>query len=277
MDAMESFHSNSAKLFQGLTSNTANIGSIGTMGWTSMRAIVDTYRLMFLWRVLWLPMTCIYKRMMLQRVVECMHYYHCKGPVWEMVECCRRYDLTNFLVEAVMNGVYVTVSQWKNLVKTAVSSDYMRSYKITCMLYKSLDIMDRDKVKPQMLPWWEYAKLVPQDSQKCRLLCNLLLNSYRLGYKLCPLCGLGTDGICHILFNCSILDHERATLWRAVCEKAPRQLCRELNAMPRLELCKFVLNGFYCNFTPEWKDLYRELIRFVYLMYTGYVKQVKLE
>ena len=67
---METFHCQSAKLIQGLPTQSSNSGSIFTIGWHSIEATVDIMRLMFLWRVLSMSMSNIYKVIMLRRIFE---------------------------------------------------------------------------------------------------------------------------------------------------------------------------------------------------------------
>ena len=59
INTMESFHSNCSKMFQGLPVQSASPGSLGNLGWQSIEAVIDLMRLMFMWKILTLPMTCI--------------------------------------------------------------------------------------------------------------------------------------------------------------------------------------------------------------------------
>ena len=84
LEKLESFHANSAKLFQGLPGNACNVGSIGTIGWSSIRAKIDIMRMLFLWRILWLPMTNLYKTLLVKMIVTFMEgesYKTAKGPL----------------------------------------------------------------------------------------------------------------------------------------------------------------------------------------------------
>ena len=61
MDLMENFHIEKAKMFQGLSKNACNTGCLLTMGWSTIEAIIDVHKLLFIWRVLMLPMeSCPY-------------------------------------------------------------------------------------------------------------------------------------------------------------------------------------------------------------------------
>ena len=81
MESMETFHSQSAKMFQGLPSQTANVGSIITAGYNTCEKMVDIMRIIFLFRVLSLTMNCVYKVCMLRRIVKLVTKNKGQGPV----------------------------------------------------------------------------------------------------------------------------------------------------------------------------------------------------
>ena len=67
---LETFHFAAARHIQGLPANASNYGSIVTAGWKSLSAHCDIIRLLFVWRLLLLPMNCIYKRVLISRLLE---------------------------------------------------------------------------------------------------------------------------------------------------------------------------------------------------------------
>jgi hypothetical protein len=63
LETVETFHYHAAKTIQGLPAQAVNIGSLAaTLGWQSIDMHIDYRRLMFMWRVLLLPMSSIYAK-----------------------------------------------------------------------------------------------------------------------------------------------------------------------------------------------------------------------
>ena len=108
IDSLELFHTGNAKLFQGLPKHTCNTASIGTIGWSSIMANVDILKMLFLWRMLILPMTCIYmyKVISLRKCIEIINGgLNVKGPTDKMLTTCSAYGL----LKVVENSVIICI------------------------------------------------------------------------------------------------------------------------------------------------------------------------
>ena len=67
----------------------------------------------------------------------------------------------------------------------------------------------------------------------------------------------------------------RERQWNIVCEECPAALLEEMQFMDSTKRTKFILNAFYCKFTPEWTTLYRAVLLFVYKVYMAYYNATK--
>ena len=118
LEALELFHINMSKHIQGLPKQCANAGSISTVGWKKLEIHIDFIRLLFLWRILMLPMQCIYKEIFIKRFVlinmSCIEHF---GPTATLIATCKKYDLLDIVAEAIETGVYMSMQEWKALVK----------------------------------------------------------------------------------------------------------------------------------------------------------------
>ena len=105
---MESFQFECAKLIQGIPKNSANVGGIVTLGWSTAQAKINTKVLQFLWRILLLPHSDIYKVVLINRFYEA---YRCKGnisgPVANMVNLCKRYNVMGIVIKSIETGKFM--------------------------------------------------------------------------------------------------------------------------------------------------------------------------
>ena len=70
MEKLEICHCNASKIFQQLQSQASSIGCSATIGWKSIRSYIDIMCLLFIWKILLLPMSCIYKILLLTRITQ---------------------------------------------------------------------------------------------------------------------------------------------------------------------------------------------------------------
>ena len=70
---LEQAHGSIAKLIQGLPRQTINATCIAPIGWISVEAFIDLMKMMFLWRVLSLPVNNIYKQIAIIRVASVIY------------------------------------------------------------------------------------------------------------------------------------------------------------------------------------------------------------
>ena len=277
MAQLEQFHAGSAKLFQGLPKHTSNVASIGTIGWSTIQAKVDIMRLMFLWRLLLLPMSCIYKVVIVQKALEMLNdgVANKKGPTTNMILTCIKYRVTDIVMESILSGNYMSIESWKKNINEIILSSDLKQWKVTCHVFKSVKLFAYPLVKKhQMSPWWVYASFNPIECNKCRILMRLMLNCYRLGRTRC--CDEHMNSLPHILFECRMLDDVRQKYWNIVRDTSVFNLFIDIEAMSGYERSKFILNGFNSNYIKEWEETYRVILLFVYKMFIAYQKACNL-
>ena len=161
-------------MYQGLPQNTSNIASIGTIGWSTIQAKVDM-RLMFLWRLLLLPMSCIYKVIIVQKALELLQggIADKKGPTANMIFTCVKYSITDIVMESILSGNYMSIETWKKNINELVLADDLKQWKVTCSVYKSVKLYDYyyDLLKKHQISlWWAYASHHRTECNKCRIL-----------------------------------------------------------------------------------------------------------
>ncbi len=274
LDLMESYHSTCAKRFIGAPIQCSNPGSVGTIGWKSVEATLDIMRMLFLWKILLLDTTSIYKRIALCRFFQIVHTGYGKGPMYNIIDTFRKYGLFNVLYESIENGEYMDYQGFKKCVINKVVNDDIKRWKITCSLYKSLSLMNYSNIN-KYCPngWLGFAHRNPLITAKVRCIINILLNTYRLGENICMLCqGHCYDTAQHILFECESGHKDKEKLWRCVTEACPKRLAMELSKMSISYKTKFVVNAMNCNYIDEWYDVYMTMCNYIHTIYMYYYK-----
>ena len=88
---LEKFHENMSKVVQMLPIQSANPGSLKTIGWNSIECQIDIMRLLFSWRLLLSPMNSIYKAITIGRFLSCYESPYI-SPINILYETCKRYS-----------------------------------------------------------------------------------------------------------------------------------------------------------------------------------------
>jgi len=201
-------------------------------------------------------------------VIEYFNMNTC-GPVKNILDTCVKYNLQYFVIHAIENADYCSMSQWKRLVKVTIEDRFKRQLSVTKPLYKSLLYIRNTSC--YMSPWWYIAHMFPTKSKQSRLIIQLMLNRYRHIHTFCHYCDVQVNiNIHHILFDCSYFSQLRQALWCYVEEAGPPILVQHLNNMSAVEKCSFILSGFNTNYIVEWKDLYLSLSDYIYIMMKSY-------
>ena len=115
LDKLEDFHLHAAKNVQNLPDAAANPACLATLGWSPISSLIDMMRLMFLWRMLLLPVSNIYKKLFIKKLICVVsnNSANAVGPDCNLISVCKKYDVLDFVLKAVTTGEYVTISEWK--------------------------------------------------------------------------------------------------------------------------------------------------------------------
>ncbi len=282
---MESAHSSSAKAIQGLPKQTCDPVPLATVGWLSLQSHIDIMRIVFLWKLLMVPMQVVYKRVTLDRLVYHLVDDRCgrhAGPIHLMLEACRKYGLEHYINKVVWTGAIFGLDRWKTIVKNAVWEREQNCWRASTLMYKKLDLFSISVGEIGRWVWWTYARRRPGHTWKCRLLLRLMVGEHRLQDNMvrvtrglggvtpavCQLCtSFEQENLQHMLFQCVALQETRVRLWGEVEAVAPPALTLEMNSLGARERTIFILAGFRSGYIPEWEDTYKAILSFVVNMY----------
>ena len=282
VQSIQSFHADAAKVFQGLPNQTCNIGAVKNMGWLSITGYIAIMQLLFLWRIVLMPIKCIYKIILIKRYCHYMYGYEGAtriGPLSNILQTCKVHGLLDIVKEAIENGAKLSMSEWTKIVKGRIFRYENKLWQSKCLLYPTL-IYFHDGLKVNELsPWFRYLNENPQDFRKVRIMTKLLLNVHNLqacqqrysshvsNSAICTMCELGcVEDVEHVLFICPRYYKIRETYWNEVCSECPDGLLNDITQMTLRQKCSLFLNGLYV-YTPEWLKLYTAIVNFVYYQY----------
>ena len=286
-DLMEQAHGTIAKMVQGMPKQTANITPTTTLGWRSLECHLDLMRMMFLWRILLMPMTNIYKQVTLVRL-----WYHLYepdkmhiGPVYEMVKTFDKYCMLNVLDSAVKSGNVMNVGAFKKLARDIVDRVENDRFRITGLLYKSLPLFNACVTKIGMWQWWVFCDKFPEYLCKVRYIYRMLVSKTCLSADVCmyteksPICTLCDAAVAetafHMIFDCDAFAIIRNRLWDECEYGFPQAMFRELNCMSSKEKIEFIVSAFRCDYTDGWNDAYKAIANFCCAMYRE--RQIMIE
>ena len=279
LQTLEQEHGSMAKMAQGQPKQTANVTPTATLGWRSFECHLDLTKMLFLWRILLLPMQNIYKQTSLLRL--CYHLYATEGihsgPLNDIIDVFRKYGLLKLLDDAMKSGHVMSINSFKSIAKDTVDKCECTRFRISCMLYKSLSLFAKCVQTITMWPWWIFADHFPEHLYKVRHMYRLLVSQgcirshvamYTKSSPVCILCPQNSPETTeHFLFDCDHFDRIRGELWQSVHRVLPAAMQEELHNMSSLQKAEFLLSGFGCQFVPEWSDVYIQVCKFCYTMY----------
>ena len=287
---LEQAHGQMAKGIQGLPPQTPNSICIASLGWVSMEAIIDKLRLLFLWRILLMSTTCIYKQVAIERI---HHYFYeaaelessSRSPLLKMIQTYRKYDLLALLMQSLTSGSYMTIGQFRKLVIEKINRLDNLRFSMTCMTYKYVEEFSNCVPKLAMWPWWVFGSKRPDKCRDCKILARLLfgessLNVHTSRYKdtnstLCSHCEVRcAQTAAHMLYDCGnpllVLERDK---WKMAIDKiVPHGLIISLNQMSSDEKTQLILSGLGGSYVSELEHVFVVMLDFSCSMYRTHKK-----
>ena len=274
VNLMERAHQDAARRLQGLPQQRADPAATALMGWLSVRATIDMYRLFFLWTLIRIPN--ILQQIVSDFLIESFHKSFSKcngpGPLCMLARTCHKYNIQDTVIKLlILNLNRISRYTWKKIVKNIVWSHYKNNWYMECIMYKSLSIFLKCVNSVAMSWLWHLCKDRPKSIRKCKSTARMLISNTNLYVKytrisrLCPLCSMYCR-LCHehVLFECPALDNERVKCWTRVTLSMPPAMQSEVEHMNNSRKLIFVFSGLNCNYMKEWIHIYDEMVNFMY-------------
>ncbi len=270
IDDLELFHVKAAKTLQHLPDCASNCGSLITIGWPSLMSYVVIAQMLFLWKILLLPMSNLYKTVIVNIIMKIVNEseQNLYSPTANILQICKKYNMMDIIINCILSGEYISITQWKRIVKENVYNYDSKRLNVTCDLNKSLLFLKKIKVN-SISPLWIHCYKNVHELRKVKKCIQLLIGSCRQMKGICISCNECKISLDHLLFNCKKFNDTRIKLWNDVIAVSPNGLVKDFQCMDSIDKLKLLLNGLNISYNSEWSELYSAIIRFVYIMSTN--------
>ena len=277
---LEDAHRVNAKLIQGLPKNTHRPVPLATVGWVSIQAHVALLKIMFLLRILCLPINSLYRKIVVSRIEMLSNdSVNVKekmiGPIKDALYYVSRYRLNDIITKYLNNAVDNNLKSTKRYIKEIIDKAEYQRWRASCMLYPELKIYLRGVSNIKMHVWWSLVQVHPHTFKKISAVMSVLMGNEPKGlqcfrvHNLCGLCSLReTDSSEHILFRCEALAELRNTKLNELYSIMPSGMISSIYEMSDAERLVLLLSGLHCTtLVEEWIPIMTGISSFVYTLY----------
>lgn len=277
LQRIETFHNQSAKCIQCLPDNTPDPMCHAALNWKTIESHVDFVMLMFLWRLMALPSSCIYNKLFINRMydVRSGDASSLLSPIYRMYHVAKKYGLAEYVFDMLESAVSFPKCRWRSLVSRTVSNMQKAKWHMLCMMYNHISLSVFPE--PAFLDWWTVCKGRPYLLRKCKVLLLFLVGAHSLGCgkgkyinktNLCQLCDRYVDeSIAHFLLECPGLQETRRGLMDNVLIEMPQAMVTSWESMSYYRQTEFLLCEMGRTRIPEWEAILIAIIELVYGLY----------
>src|SRR6056300_392119 len=106
-------------MVQWLPENTPRAAPLATLGWLNIESYIATRKLMFLFGILSLPVSSIYRKVAVKRTVEIMTGSKEKvlSPLRNLIEFACQYKMLKYVMMCMENELCISYKEWKVIIK----------------------------------------------------------------------------------------------------------------------------------------------------------------
>ena len=115
-----------ARIIQGLPNNCHNVTVLSTIGWLTIDSRIAISKLVFLWRILCLPIDNVYRRVLLHFLeagINDDYYFNATSPTCSMLSYVKRFNLVDTLKQCMYADNSSRCNNYKSLIKRVVPSN----------------------------------------------------------------------------------------------------------------------------------------------------------
>ena len=277
LQEMEKAQRMMARIIQGLPNNCHNVTVLSTIGWLTIDSRIAISKLVFLWRILCLPIDNVYRRVLLHFLeagINDDYYFNATSPTCSMLSYVKRFNLVDTLKQCMYADNSSRCNYYKSLIKRVVTDMEYTRWKVTTMIFYELPLFNHCIKKIDLCVWWRFVKNVPSLFRQVSSVVAVVSGSQpkyfqcNFNSKTCSLCTDYTrDTAQHILFECSALTDVRHVYLSKLKFTMPFAMKNDFVNMNNRAKLFFILSGLDCDFCTEWICIYRAIALFIHEMY----------
>ena len=284
IEMVESVHRDIGKNIQGLPVQTSKPASYVTLGWSSVECHVDLAKLLFLWKLVSLPCTSLYNRIVISRLTEFRFLpknmrWH-ESPIYELYQTAIKYNLATVIDEMLDTGIVISRNRWVTMTKSATNDMYAAQWNMSAIMYPRLSgfLKLQNNECLSASGWWIACKGRPQLAKMCRTLVAILVGEHNLGSakgrfvrhsKLCQICSMYVEEtVHHFLLECDGLSAQRRTLMNNILTVMPPAMAESFQSLAYEQQTQFLLGELGRTLMPELFHVHSAVIRLVHELYS---------
>ena len=284
MEALEACHWETGKIIQKLPKNTSNATALPSLGWLSIKGMIQKMQLKFIGSILAMPPENLYKKVLIHRYYQHTHSKDHRGPTHKFIETMKEVGTIEKLEEVIQNGLCDNrdKSIWKKEINELIQSHESTRWLMTCPMYSNISIYKGVMIIGKTWVWWQYCRKKPSDTSKCvkllKLICGCRIHENDKA-EMCPLCyeNFNDNEKCiHILFECQELSNTRTHGWGECIRMMPQAMQNDVEEMSVKEKTMYIASGMKSEWIQdEWLGIYQKMICFVSKLYDDFSEQMK--
>ncbi len=251
---------------------------------------MDIARLMFIWKILLLPASCIYNTLARSRITDIRFGLireragAMRGPMTLLYCTAQKYNLVDYVHSLLDTTVVIPKNVWKRLVTDCVRSRYRARWTMTCMLYPKLRLFRL--VVPQVAAsvWWQVCRRDPAVMKACKLMVRIAAGEHglRTGRArfvvhtcVCQHCDMyEAETVEHVIYQCS---HPRVAAVRDrvmqnIADLMPRPMKDDVAAMTNEQKSVLFLSGLGGGYVAEWQHIYVNIAQAISNIYKMHIE-----
>ena len=276
LNDIETGHRQNAKIVQNLPNMAHKPAVLATLGWMSMKSYIAYRKMIFLWSILCLHDTNIYKVITLFILDLCYRGdIRLQGsPICDMYEQFVKYKLHNYLMESITSKCIEELDCMKAYLKNMIWQNETESWVATKFLYPELELYYSVIDKISINVWWRFTAFHPDYVKRVSCVLAVMMGTEpqcfqcNLNCKVCRLCcGNRRDNALHVLYECPQLLSTRGSAWLDVINSMPDAMAEHTRGRTDHDKLIFILSGLKGGYIREWQEIYKRIADFVYSMY----------
>ena len=272
---LEDAHWSIAKQIQHLPAQTSNPAVLPQLGWMTIEGHVDYIRLMFLWRLLVMPSTSIYKIVTLLRCIHLLNdqIVATTGPLFRILCAAKKYNILDLIKNSIYHAKYVSLEMWRKQVKTAIHEKEWMRHSVSFSLYRSLNLFKKSVLGIKVSPWWVHASRYPEMSNSINVLMRSLagVQDLEYGYNTsvnCSSCSMMVESSpCHLLFECPQFNEIRMFESNLLVLACPEAFLMSFESLSNENKTVLIMSGLGGNYVKEHEYIYTAILNYVHKLY----------